>query len=126
MRCQFRAQNFTQWLLDLIDLTVNVIGKERKDEGILLLDHLVDSGILSTLVNVLCSQHLCSLEQNFSWMLLPPEVPQQDVVKRLRMIIGFDQKYESQLRRSPLLTLLQSIFEEDRESESDSKNEENE
>jgi hypothetical protein len=117
MANRFRDEDFVGWLLDLIDLTVSVIGKERKDEASLFLNHLVEFGILTLLVNSLSSEYLKSLDQRSSvypsYLSRDPKprvISPQDVAKRLRMITEFEKRYESQFKNSPLMSLFQSVL----------------
>jgi hypothetical protein len=115
--------DFIGWLLDLLDLAlcqIPGIGQERREEVVLLLDHLVDLGMLSSLFDSLILKNLDNRNvPGLSVTHSRRSRSEQDVLRGLRMVIGFDQRYESQLRRAPLMTLMQSVFEEGGGSDND-------
>jgi hypothetical protein len=98
-----RDQHFLRWLLDLIDHAVTVRAKEGDDHGgreeaVLLLDHLVELGILSFLIETLCFQ-----SQDL-----------QGVFRTLKMLFRFDKKF---LKETALMKLLSSLCEDDGSAE---------
>jgi hypothetical protein len=114
-----RDEDFLQFLLDLIEDTVNVRVLQGKENAILLMDHLVELGILSFLVNAMNLKYSDSLgyvspsqRSTLSSQDTTPLIEPEALAKGLKMILGLDPKYESQLRKTSLMTLVFSVFEE--------------
>jgi hypothetical protein len=96
-----RDQHFLRWLLDLIDHVVTVRAKEGDDHGgreeaVLLLDHLVELGILFFFME--------------SLSLISPD-PNIGVVCALKTLFRFDKKYEARFKETPTMRYLSILFE---------------
>jgi hypothetical protein len=99
-----RDDDFIRWLLNLINhiVTVRAQMEGGRAQAVLFLDHLVDLGVLSILLK--------SVAQD--------EGPIKRVVKGIKQLIQFDEKYEAQLKMFPLVKLLFSLFPETSDSSS--------
>lgn len=110
-----RDLDFVQCLLNIIDHTVNVRARHQREEAIRFFDHLVDLGLFSSLVE--------SSTLAYSEMLNSPRVPStmrssakvrptsadtrlKDSAQSLKLILRFEKKYESQLKKTSLMKIL--------------------
>jgi hypothetical protein len=104
---QLGDDDFIQWILDVTNHAMIVRGKDQRDETTMLLDSLVELGILNYLIRSSTMKVLESGEEVVcnGWSL-------QSVMNCLKMIIRFDRKYRSQVNETALMKHFLSLYEE--------------
>jgi hypothetical protein len=97
--CHSRDSHFLQWFLDLINFVVSVRAQEngRQTEAVLFVDHLVELGTLSFLIESL------SLNSPDRW---------DGVLSVLKLLFRFDKNYHKKFKETPIMKCLLSLAEE--------------